>query len=81
MTTARACILALALAAGGASAGGSNYGVAPGALKQIAGQVREWPVPTPNFARDPVPAPDGNFDAAGRYRYMGSHNGRLGMVR
>ena len=26
----------------------------PGALPQIAGQVREWPVPTPNFARDPV---------------------------
>lgn len=50
-----------ALAAAGAVAGGSNYGVTPGALKQIAGQAREWPVPTPSFARDPAPAPDGNI--------------------
>ncbi len=42
-------------------AGGSNYGVAPGALKQIGGQAREWPVPTPSFARDPAPGPDGNI--------------------
>lgn len=44
-----------------ALAGGSNYGVAPGALKQVAGKVREWPVPTPKFARDPAPGPDGNI--------------------
>ena len=50
-----------ALAAASAVAGGSNYGVTPGALKQIAGQAREWPVPTPSFARDPAPAPDGNI--------------------
>jgi virginiamycin B lyase len=61
MTTSRACILVLAIAAGSAFAGGSNYGVTPGALKQIAGQAREWPVPTPSFARDPAPAPDGNI--------------------
>lgn len=42
-------------------AGGSNYGVTPGALPQIAGKVSEWPVPTPRFARDPAPAPDGNI--------------------
>lgn len=40
-------------------AGGSNYGVAPGALPQVAGEAREWPVPTPRFARDPAPGPDG----------------------
>jgi virginiamycin B lyase len=42
-------------------AGGSNYGVTPGAKKEIAGMVLEWPVPTPNFARDPAPGPDGNI--------------------
>ncbi len=45
----------------GALAGGSNYGIAPGALAQVAGKVREWPVPTPQFARDPAPGPDGNI--------------------
>lgn len=44
-----------------ALAGGSNYGIAPGALAQVAGKVREWPVPTPRFARDPAPGPDGNI--------------------
>jgi virginiamycin B lyase len=43
----------------GAWAGGSNYGVTPGALPQVAGKVSEWPVPTPKFARDPAPGPDG----------------------
>ncbi len=43
-----------------AFSGGSHYGIVPGALPQIAGQVREWPVPTPEFARDPAPAPDGS---------------------
>lgn len=42
-------------------AGGSNYGIRPGALPQVQGNVREWPVPTPEFARDPAPAPDGNI--------------------
>ncbi|OGA94601.1 MAG: hypothetical protein A3G27_02685 [Betaproteobacteria bacterium RIFCSPLOWO2_12_FULL_66_14] len=44
-----------------ASAGGSNYGIAPGALPDVAGKVREWPVPTPKFARDPAAAPDGSI--------------------
>jgi virginiamycin B lyase len=43
-----------------ALAGGSNYGIAPGA-KQLAGKISEWPVPTPKFARDPAPGPDGNI--------------------
>jgi len=51
-------LLALPLAT---LAGGSHYGITPGALKQIDGKVREWPVPTPNFARDPAPGPDGNI--------------------
>lgn len=40
-------------------AGGSNYGVVPGALARVDGVVQEWPVPTPQFARDPAPGPDG----------------------
>lgn len=44
-----------------ASAGGSNYGIAPGALPDVAGKVREWPVSTPKFARDPAAAPDGSI--------------------
>src|SRR5712692_9541679 len=43
-----------------ALAGGSNYGIVPGA-KQLTGKVSEWPVPTPKFARDPAPGPDGNI--------------------
>ncbi len=43
-----------------AVAGGSNYGITPGA-KDIAGKVTEWPVPTPEFARDPAPGPDGSI--------------------
>lgn len=42
-------------------AGGSNYGVTPGALPAVAGKVKEWAVPTPQFARDPAPAPDGSL--------------------
>jgi virginiamycin B lyase len=41
-------------------AGGSNYGVAPGA-KDLTGKIAEWPVPTPKFARDPAIGPDGNI--------------------
>ncbi|HNN08016.1 MAG TPA: hypothetical protein PKM62_03740, partial [Azospira sp.] len=51
-------LLALPLSA---LAGGSNYGTPPGALATITGEVREWPVPTPKFARDPAPAPDGSI--------------------
>ena len=43
-----------------AIAGGSNYGVNPGS-RDIAGKISEWPVPTPRFARDPAPGPDGNI--------------------
>jgi virginiamycin B lyase len=43
-----------------ALAGGSNYGVAPG-QRDIAGKISEWAVPTPQFARDPAPGPDGNI--------------------
>ena len=61
MTRNLAAAFLFASAAGSALAGGSNYGGTPGALKQIAGQAREWPVPTPSFARDPAPGPDGNI--------------------
>lgn len=54
-------ILMLAACAGPALAGGSNYGIVPGALPQVQGKVTEWPVPTPKFARDPAPGPDGNL--------------------
>jgi virginiamycin B lyase len=40
-------------------AGGSNYAVQPGSNPGFAGKVHEWPVPTPQFARDPAPGPDG----------------------
>ena len=44
-----------------ALAGGSNYGITPGAHPNLAGKVSEWPVPTPRFARDPAIAPDGSI--------------------
>src|SRR3990167_7503222 len=44
-----------------AFAGGSNYGITPGAHPNLACKVSEWPVPTPEFARDPAPGPDGNI--------------------
>jgi virginiamycin B lyase len=47
------------IGAGSALAGGSNYGIQPGANPNFAGKVREWPVPTAQFARDPAPGPDG----------------------
>ncbi|WP_194724472.1 Vgb family protein [Noviherbaspirillum malthae] len=43
-----------------AVAGGSNYTVVPGVSKPT-GKVSEWNVPTPKFARDPAPAPDGRI--------------------
>jgi virginiamycin B lyase len=42
-----------------ALAGGSNYGTPAGKPDRFVGQVSEWAVPTPAFARDPAPAPDG----------------------
>ena len=45
----------------GTWAGGSNYGVMPGAHSNLAGKITEWPVPTPRFARDPAPGPDGSI--------------------
>ena len=57
----RAVLAALPLLlSAGALAGGSNYGLTPGA-KQLTGKISEWPVPTPKFARDPAPGPDGNI--------------------
>jgi virginiamycin B lyase len=46
---------------GVAWAGGSNYGIAPGARPTLEGKISEWSVPTPRFARDPAPGPDGNI--------------------
>lgn len=45
--------------AGVAWAGGSNYGIAPGARPDMAGKISEWPVPTPKFARDRPPGRTG----------------------
>jgi len=53
--------LLLALIPLAALAGGSNYGITPGARADFSGKVSEWPVPTPKFARDPAPAPDGSI--------------------
>src|SRR5690242_4473296 len=52
---------AAAVLAAAAGAGGSNYGITPGSHPALAGKVTEWPVPTPRFARDPAPGPDGNI--------------------
>lgn len=49
------------LTAGAAWAGGSNYGITPGARPNLVGKISEWAVPTPQFARDPAPGPDGNI--------------------
>jgi virginiamycin B lyase len=53
-----AFLLCLAL---NAHAGGSHYGVAAGVPQGFSGKATEWPVPTPEFARDPAPAPDGSI--------------------
>jgi virginiamycin B lyase len=55
------CLMLCLLPCGAAVAGGSNYGIAPGAHPDLAGKVSEWPVPTPRFARDPAIAPDGSI--------------------
>jgi virginiamycin B lyase len=51
----------LALISPLALAGGSHYGTPPGIPAGFSGQVSEWPVPTPEFARDPAVAPDGSI--------------------
>jgi virginiamycin B lyase len=53
--------LAVAASSSLSYGGGSNYGVQAGVPKSFSGQVREWPVPTPEFARDPAVAPDGSI--------------------
>jgi virginiamycin B lyase len=55
-----AVVVAMGMATA-AYAGGSNYGLAPGARPTLDGKISEWPVPTPQFARDPAPGPDGNI--------------------
>jgi virginiamycin B lyase len=57
----RVLIVLLAMFPLAVFAGGSNYGIKPGAHPQLAGKVTEWPVPTPRFARDPAVAPDGSI--------------------
>lgn len=52
-------IAALLVTAALAHAGGSNYGVSPDIAPAFTGQVSEWAVPTPEFARDPAIAHDG----------------------
>ncbi len=57
-----ALALAILFASGApAWAGGSDYAIAPGARPALEGKVSEWAVPTPQFARDPAPGPDGNI--------------------
>jgi virginiamycin B lyase len=55
-----AVVVALLPFAGAVGAGGSNYGIVPG-TKLLSGKISEWAVPTPKFARDPAPGPDGNI--------------------
>ena len=50
-----------------ASAGGSNYTVAPGKRPDFSGTISEWPVPNAKFARDPAPGPDGNIYITNMY--------------
>jgi len=53
--------------AGAVWAGGSSYGIKPGARAEVRGKISEWGVPTPKFARDPAPGPDGNIYIAVMY--------------
>lgn len=53
--------IAMICFADAAWAGGSHYGIAPGPLAAFKGEASEWPVPTPEFARDPAVAPDGSI--------------------
>lgn len=61
MRIARSLVLVATAACAPAWAGGSDYAIAPGARPALEGKVSEWPVPTPQFARDPAPGPDGNI--------------------
>ena len=54
-------IMILALGSPLALAGGSHYGTPAGTPTSFSGQVSEWSVPTPAFARDPAVAPDGSI--------------------
>jgi virginiamycin B lyase len=69
MPSIRRILAASALLSSAATvlAGGSDYTVKPGSNPGFAGKVREWPVPTPEFARDPAPAPDGSIYIAVMY--------------
>ena len=58
MTPLLPLVLSLALISV-ALAGGSHYGTPAGIPARFAAEVAEWPVPTPEFARDPAVAPDG----------------------
>lgn len=49
----------IALSACVAPAGAADNGTTAGA-RTISGQIAEWPVPTPKFARDPAVGPDGS---------------------
>jgi virginiamycin B lyase len=62
-------VIALALGANicNVIAGGSDYAIVPGNLAKFSGKVSEWPVPTPEFARDPAPGPDGDIYIAVMY--------------
>jgi virginiamycin B lyase len=57
----RLLLLMAVASAFAAHAGGSNYNIVPGTLPTVKGLVQEWDVPTPKFARDPAPAPDGSL--------------------
>lgn len=57
----RVALCLITTMAGAAWAGGSNYGITPGARPKFEGKISEWAVPTPQFARDPAPGPDGNI--------------------
>ena len=54
-------VVGLLAASARALAGGSDYGVTPGARPSVEGKISEWAVPTPQFARDPAPGPDGTI--------------------
>lgn len=57
----RGALIVVVLLVHSASAGGSYYGIDPGTKPDLKGEVSEWPVPTPQFARDPAPGPDGTI--------------------
>jgi virginiamycin B lyase len=64
MRTALSVIALALVCVVSAEAGGSNYGITAGSRPAIEGRVTEWTVPTPEFARDPAPGPDGNIYVA-----------------